>query len=86
MTEDEKAQQLVDDYKQTFLSESGMRVLEHMKKLGKFNIAYVPTDTLGRIDPMEVMRYEGSRCIIIHIETMLNKKPGESKGIQNEDN
>ena len=82
MTEDEKAQQLVIDYKQTFMSEHGQRVLAHIKKLAKFNMAYLPTDTVGRIDPMEVMRYEGSRCVIIHIETMLNKEPGESKGIQ----
>jgi len=84
MTEDEKAQQLVIDYKQTFKSEHGGNVLTHMKKLARFNIATVPHDNLGRIDPLEVMRQEGMRSVIVHIETMLNKEPGESKGIQHE--
>ena len=84
MTEDEQAQQLVMDYKETFLSEHGKKVLVHMKKLARFNVATVPNDFTGRIDPLEVMRQEGMRNVIIHIETMLNKKPGESKGIQNE--
>jgi len=84
MTEDEQAQQLVVDYKQTFKSERGGNVLAHMKKLARFNIATVPCDNIGRIDPLEVMRQEGMRNVIVHIETMLNKEPGESKGIQNE--
>ena len=84
MTEDEQAQQLVIDYKQTFLGEHGVKVLAHMKKLARFNVATVPCDNFGRIDPLEVMRQEGMRNVIIHIETMLNKEPGESKGIQNE--
>lgn len=84
MAEDEDLQQLVMSYKQTFLGEHGKRVLDHMKVCAKFNIATVPTDNLGRIDVYEVMRQEGMRSVIINIEKMINKKPGESKGIQNE--
>jgi hypothetical protein len=84
MTEDEKAQQLVNDYKQTFLSEAGMRVKDHMKKMARFDVVIVPQDVTGRIDALEVMRQEGMRSVIIGIETMLKKKPDESKGIQNE--
>ena len=54
-----------------------------MKKLAKYNIAYVPAVT-GVIDPLEIMRQEGMRSVIIHIEMMLRKKPDEVKGIQNE--
>jgi len=83
MAEDEDLQQLVMSYKQTFLGEHGKRVLDHMKVCAKFNIAIVPNN-LGRIDVYEVMRQEGMRSVIINIEKMINKKPGESKGIQNE--
>lgn len=84
LTEDQKAQQLARDYKETYGTPGGKRVLDHMKILTKFNIATVPNDHTGRIDPYEVMRQEGMRSVIIHIETMLKKKPDEVKGIQNE--
>ena len=82
MTEDEKSQQLVIDFKQTFNSERGKKVLEYIKRRTKFNQAPRPCDNLGRIDPFEVMYLEGRRSVIIEIETMLAKEPGESKGIQ----
>jgi len=84
MNEDQQAQQLVRDYKATFGADAGKRVLAHMKLMAKYNIASVPNDNMGRIDPYEVMRQEGMRSVIIHIETMLRKKPDEVKGIQNE--
>ena len=84
MTEDDEARQLVIDYKQTFLDPHGKRVLEHMKACTGFNIAKVPVDNLGRIDPLEVMRQEGMRSVIINIEMMLKTDPDETKGIQNE--
>ena len=83
LTEDQQAQQLARDYKETFGSEGGKRVLDHMKLLAKYNIAYVPAVT-GVIDPLEIMRQEGMRSVIIHIEMYLNKKSDEVKGIQNE--
>jgi hypothetical protein len=55
-----------------------------MKACACFNIAKVPIDNLGRIDPYEAMRQEGIRSVIINIEMMLNKDPDETKGIQNE--
>ena len=83
MSEDDKARQLVIDYKQTFLCPHGKRVLDHIKACAKFNIAFVP-DRTGVIDPLEVMRQEGMRSVIINIEMMLKKDPDETKGIQNE--
>ena len=84
MDENDEARQLIIDYKQTFLGPHGKRVLEHMKACACFNIAKVPVDNLGRIDPLEVMRQEGMRSVIINIEMMLNTDPDERKGIQNE--
>jgi hypothetical protein len=84
MNEDEKARSLALDYKQTYGTDSGKRVYEHMKRMTNFNIGVVPLDNNGKIDPYEVMRQEGMRSVIIGIETMLNKDPDEVKGIQNE--
>lgn len=81
---DSDLQQLVMSYKQTFLGEHGKRVLDHLKICSCFNIAKIPNDNIGRIDPYEVMRQEGMRSVIINIETMLNMKPDEDRGIQNE--
>jgi hypothetical protein len=44
-----------------------------MKKLAGFNNSVVPVDNHGRIDPYEVMRNEGKRAVIVHIEKQLNK-------------
>ena len=82
MTEDEQAQQIVIDFKQTFTGGTGEKVLNYLKKRVRFNQAPRPMDNLGRIDPFEVMFIEGRRSVIIEIETMLAKEPGETKGIQ----
>ena len=84
MDENDEARQLIIDYKQTFLSPHGKRVLDHMKACSKYNIAHVPLDSLGRIDVHEVVRNLGLRSSIVNIETMLNTDPDETKGIQNE--
>ena len=84
MNEDDKARQLVIDYKQTFGTRYGKRVLEHLKLMANFNVAVVPNDHNGKIDALEIMRQEGMRSVIIGIETMLNTDPSEEKGIQNE--
>ncbi len=76
-----KQDQKTIDYKQCFGSEHGKRTLEHLKKLTKFNIAIIPCDNMGRIDPLEVMRQEGMRSVIIHIENMIKADPNQEKGI-----
>jgi hypothetical protein len=82
---DDEARQLVIDYKRTYGTKAGKRVLSHMKAIAKFNIAFVPLDNIGRIDTSEIMRQEGARSVIIHIESMLNTDPNEEKGMQNEE-
>ncbi len=79
-----KQNQTIIDHQQCFGTKHGKRTLEHLKRLTRFNIATVPLDSTGRIDPLEVMRQEGMRSVIIHIETMLKKDPDEVKGIENE--
>jgi hypothetical protein len=40
----------------------------------------VPQDSQGRIDPYEVMRNEGKRAVIVHIENQVNKTFEERQG------
>ena len=47
--------------------------MEDLKKLARMNKSVVPVDNQGRIDPYEVMRNEGKRAVIVHIEEQLNK-------------
>ena len=82
--ENDEARQLVIDYKQTYGTPHGKRVLDHMKACACFNIAKVPIDNLGRIDAYEVVRNLGLRSSIVNIEMILNTDPDEKKGIQNE--
>jgi hypothetical protein len=37
------------------------------------NSSVVPLDHQGRIDPYAVMRNEGKKVVIIHIENQINK-------------
>ena len=80
--EDEKFQSVID-YQQTFGSPEGKRVLDHLKKLAHYNMAFVPRYG-GQVDPYEMCREEGKRAVIVHIETQLNKDPTEKKGIKND--
>ena len=84
MGENETARSLVLDYQHIYSLDEGKRVLEHMKKMANFDIAIVPLDNIGKIDPFEVVRQLGLRSAIIDIEIMLTKDPDEEKGIQNE--
>lgn len=79
-----KQNQTTIDYQQCFGSEHGKRVLGHLKKLAMFNVAVVPRGADGKIDALEVMRQEGMRSVIIHIENQLKKDPNEVKGISND--
>ena len=75
----EESQQLVIDYQNTFDSEMGRRVLADLKKLSKLNSSFVPIDNEGRIDPLQLMRNEGQRSVLVHIYTKLGKDPFEVK-------
>lgn len=81
---DNEARQHIINYKQAFGSEHGKRVIADLKVLARFNHALIPLGDNGHIDPYEVMRREGMRSVIIHIETMMNKDLDEEKGITNE--
>jgi len=72
--------QLIIDYQETFNAESGKRVLADMKKKANYNFAVVPKDNLGHTDIYEVMRNEGKRSVIVHIESMLQKDPNKETG------
>ena len=61
--------QLTIDYKTTFSSESGDRVLEDLKKRCSFN-----TTTHIKGDSHESAYLEGARSVVLFINNMLNKK------------
>lgn len=83
MDKDDEKFQSVIDYQTVFCTPEGKRVLEHLKKLAHYNMAFVPR-ARGQVDPYEMCREEGKRAVIVHIETMLNKDPTEKKGIKND--
>jgi hypothetical protein len=60
------------DHVETFSTVHGKRVLEELKKLAHFNVAYVPKGSDGHIDIYEMCREEGKRAVIVHIERILN--------------
>ena len=66
---DKDLKQLTIDYKQTFGSESGQRVLEDLKKRCIFN-----TTTHIKGDSHESAYLEGARSAVLFINNMLNKK------------
>ncbi len=61
--------QLEIDYKTTFGSESGQRVLEDLKKRCSFN-----STTHIKGDSHESAYLEGSRSVVLFINNMINKK------------
>ena len=61
--------QLRIDYKQTFTSESGVKVLEDLKKRCSFN-----TTTFVQGDSHDTAFREGQRAVVLFINNMLNKK------------
>ena len=66
---DKDLKQLVIDYKTTFGSESGQRVLEDLKKRCSFE-----TTTFVKGDSHERAFLEGKRSMVLFLNNMLNKK------------
>ena len=66
---DKDLKQLVIDYKTTFGSESGQRVLDDLKKRCSFE-----TSTFVKGDSHESAYLEGARSAVLFINNMLNKK------------
>ena len=61
--------QLVKDYKITFGSDEGKRILDDLKKRSHF---YNTTHVKG--DSHESAFYEGQRSLVVSIENILNQK------------
>ena len=61
--------QLAINYKQTFTSESGKKVLEDLKKRCSFE-----TTTFVQGDSHDTAFREGQRAVVLFINNMLNKK------------
>ena len=74
--------QLTQDYKETFNSVHGKRVLDNLMSLAHYNVAFVPKGLDGHVDAYEMCREEGKRSVIVHIERMLNKNPWK-EGVTN---
>ena len=61
--------QLVKDYKITFGSDEGKRILDDLKKRSHF---YNTTHVKG--DSHESAYYEGQRSLVVFIESLINHK------------
>lgn len=71
---DDKARQLIIDYRETFGSEHGKRVLEHLAENG-----YERKATYSGEETHRAAYREGMRCVILHIRAQLAKNPHEPK-------
>ncbi len=56
-----------------FDTPDGKLALKLLEKFCGPDIVRIPTDSMGRIDPLEVMLQEGKRAVMVHIRTLLNK-------------
>jgi hypothetical protein len=71
----QKLNDMITDYKRTFASEHGARVLEN---IGKFCHAKARTYTAG-CRPEDSIFAQGQRDVFLHIEEMVNAKLDEKK-------
>ena len=62
-----------------FVSPSGKVLYEVLKNFTKPDIAQIPLDSLGRIDPLMVQYNEGKRAVMAHIDALINKDLKEVK-------
>ena len=84
MTEDEEKreaekEQLTRDYKFTFGSPDGKRVVKDLKSLANYDLVLVPLDNNGKIDSHQVMFNEGRRSVIVHILRKIKVDLGKPK-------
>ena len=73
MTPDEQKHQNIIDFKMTFGSEHGKRVLGKLKAITGYYFFKDFKDKNGRIDPLAEMEQKGKQFLIMYIETQLNK-------------
>ena len=85
MDENETARSLLLDYKQTFESEYGKRVLADLEKSVSFyDFGLLPKGSDNHTDVFQVVFSAGQRYTVARIKHQLNTDPDEVKGIQNE--
>lgn len=84
MTEEEKKQQLINDYLETFTSSHGQRVLDDLRRLSGFDFSIIPTGNDGHTDVYDVMRNEGMRAVVIHILRKIDTKSKEERQTESE--
>ena len=74
MTQEERLKQLIMDYKNCFLSESGKRVVENLSRE-----CYENAVTFIRNEPDSTAFNEGKRYVLLHIKRILSKNPNETR-------
>jgi hypothetical protein len=73
-TTDEENQEIID-YRSTFLTDHGKRVLDRMKRKAKFHTGHKPKKLDGDISTNELLWQAAQRSVIIDIENTLKKEP-----------
>ena len=78
-------EQLVSDYKNTFGSPEGERVLGDLKRLANIDFSIIPLNGNGQIDINQVMVNEGQRAVVIHILRKISvdlDKPKQTEAVK----
>lgn len=71
MTDEEKRIQLINDYKGTFGTPEGLRVLADLAIRCRFKDVLLPTGGDGHIDPYQVVGYSAMRILYVGILKMV---------------
>lgn len=79
MTPEEQYWQLVTDYKGTFGTDEGKRVLAHLRMRCGYDDITLPTDNDGRIDVSLVLANQGRRAVFVEIMKHVDKDVSEQK-------
>lgn len=86
MNRDEQEKQLIQDFKESFDSDGGKRVLAKLVSLSTFYRSSISSDRNKVIDTNRLIYDEGQRAVLIYIHNQLNKDIGKpkQKGVKND--
>jgi len=79
----DKEQKIIQDFKETFGTDHGKRVLERLESLSTLNRSSVGSDRGKPIDVNRLIYDEGQRAIMLYIERQLNKEIKETRSSKN---
>lgn len=79
MNRDELEKQIIQDFKETFNTEHGQRVLARLANMSTLNRSSASPDKGKVIDVNRLIYDEGQRAVLLYINKQLNKDLGKVK-------